>query len=1208
MIKSRLLSGFLVGFLAFSGVSVFLPFGVKTPEIDTDNLYSQFLDQLPSDAEASYQSIDEAVWNTWMGDKTADIKQVDQGFVMDTMPYRAEFSSDVSDGLVYEAEGKYISFEPAGLQWTTSEREVIGSSISAGDSEGSLIDGQVRYEDVFGSGVGIEASTSETSWEKDIVIDSFESLGDIPYDAEYLEVVFRFDTDFDIADWDGISEYQFDSALSLGGQSKIEPISVWDSSLNIENCSGFLRQIDGQSYLVKQILIEYFETASYPVYTDVNIIYGTAQEFGDTNHSVEKVTCSEIDTDKFVVVYADLDVADYPGYARVGTVSGTTITWGAISEFASQVFFGQSLGVCKLDTDKFVVVYGDRSLADDGYARVGTVATRTISWGTAVEFETGDMKLPNCTQLGTDKFAIVYNDETAGDLGTVSVCTVSGTTITAGTPVAFEGQIFTKPGISKLDTDKFVTFYADQGDSAHAKACAFTVSGTTPTAGAIKVIDDTGTCYDMAAAQLDTDKFVIAWNNETDTAGYIEICTVSGTTITEGAEVEFNPDNADHTALAAMDATHFILVYSDDGNGDKGTSRYCSFSVTTITLGDEEIFHNAVDNEQKGVCLISTDRIVVAYTDVADVNDIGEAIVGNPPDAPTMTTQAVGDITGTTATGNGNITVTGGENADHRGFVWDEATHGDPGDVAPGATDYSYSVDEAGSFGTGAFTGSLTGLDPGTLYYVRAYGHNSGGYAYGAEVSFTTLAGPTVTTQAATSTEETTATLNGNITVEGETTPTIRGFEYDTDSGAPYTNDWNEVGSWGVGAYTHGLTGLTKGELYYYRAYATNTIDTGYGAEEKFLTKPDEPTGLTATNPSSGTVTLVWVKGTGAQDTVVRGKDGSYPANVADGYEVYNGAGTTDNDTGLTGGHTYYYRAWSYATEGGESQYSDTYSQDNQYVIALPTTTTQAVGYTGMTIVTFNGNITATGGENNDYRGFAWGTASHGDPGNIAPAASAYTSYWPDAGSFGTGAFIYEDAVLIAGTTYYVRSYTHNSMGWSYGAEVSFGTLGQELWWQPATMVISNAVDRTGNGNHGTINWGENPLGVETSVGGISSSGDFTPPGEEGEDFDILPIPSGWNVTATNTTGVTGFWLYDLVNRAAESLGFTAQTMYVIIGLIAATGVGFGALIGTGNMLGFAIGFGATAGLFAATGVMPWWIIIVIVAIVGMGIYTWRRG
>jgi len=81
-----------------------------------------------------------------------------------------------------------------------------------------------------------------------------------------------------------------------------------------------------------------------------------------------------------------------------------------------------------------------------------------------------------------------------------------------------------------------------------------------------------------------------------------------------------------------------------------------------------------------------------------------------------------------------------------------------------------------------------------------------------------------------------------------------------------------------------------------------------------------------------------------------------------------------------------------------------------------------------------------------------------------------------------------------------------------------------------------------------------------------------------------------------------------LVNRAAESLGFTAQTMYVIIGLIAATGVGFGALIGTGNMLGFAIGFGATAGLFAATGVMPWWIIIVIVAIVGMGIYTWRRG
>jgi len=165
------------------------------------------------------------------------------------------------------------------------------------------------------------------------------------------------------------------------------------------------------------------------------------------------------------------------------------------------------------------------------------------------------------------------------------------------------------------------------------------------------------------------------------------------------------------------------------------------------------------------------------------------------------------------------------------------------------------------------------------------------------------------------------------------------------------------------------------------------------------------------------------------------------------------------------------------------------------------------------------------------------------------------------------------------------------------------------LWYEPVTIILADtATDRSGSGNHGDITWGANPAGIEITILGLVSSETFTASGDDGSIPDPLPIPSAFNITATNTTGITTFWMYDLVNRAAEHLGFSAQTMYVLIGLIAATGVGFGALIGTGNMLGFAIGFGTTAGLFAATGVMPWWIIIIIIAIAAMGIYTWKRG
>jgi hypothetical protein len=95
--------------------------------------------------------------------------------------------------------------------------------------------------------------------------------------------------------------------------------------------------------------------------------------------------------------------------------------------------------------------------------------------------------------------------------------------------------------------------------------------------------------------------------------------------------------------------------------------------------------------------------------------------------APTVTTQDVTDIAPTTATGNGNITATGGENCTKRGICWN--TTGSP-TVADSKTE------ESGSFGTGAFTEAMTGLSPGTLYYVKAYAYNSAGYGYGAQVTF----------------------------------------------------------------------------------------------------------------------------------------------------------------------------------------------------------------------------------------------------------------------------------------------------------------------------------------------------------------------------------------------------------------------------------------------------------------------------------------
>jgi len=135
-------------------------------------------------------------------------------------------------------------------------------------------------------------------------------------------------------------------------------------------------------------------------------------------------------------------------------------------------------------------------------------------------------------------------------------------------------------------------------------------------------------------------------------------------------------------------------------------------------------------------------------------------------------------------------------------------------------------------------------------------------------VDYTVVTPPTVTTQAATNVEATTATGNGNITAIGGATVTRRGFCYMVGtSGDPTTA--NSVayddGSFTTGAYTKEITGLSTGTNYRVRAYANNAGGTGYGTTVQILTKPAAPTDVAATDGTyADKVTVTWTKSTGA--------------------------------------------------------------------------------------------------------------------------------------------------------------------------------------------------------------------------------------------------------------------------------------------------------------------------------------------------------
>ena len=98
---------------------------------------------------------------------------------------------------------------------------------------------------------------------------------------------------------------------------------------------------------------------------------------------------------------------------------------------------------------------------------------------------------------------------------------------------------------------------------------------------------------------------------------------------------------------------------------------------------------------------------------------------------PTVVTNAVTQITETSAVAGGNVMSDGNARVTERGVVYSKNPN-------PVITNLSNTIRPCGS-GIGEFTYTMSGLQPNTTYYVRAYAKNDVGTAYGEEVSFMTL-------------------------------------------------------------------------------------------------------------------------------------------------------------------------------------------------------------------------------------------------------------------------------------------------------------------------------------------------------------------------------------------------------------------------------------------------------------------------------------
>lgn len=197
----------------------------------------------------------------------------------------------------------------------------------------------------------------------------------------------------------------------------------------------------------------------------------------------------------------------------------------------------------------------------------------------------------------------------------------------------------------------------------------------------------------------------------------------------------------------------------------------------------------------------------------------------NPSLEPVISTNSVSNITQSTAYSGGNVISDNGYSVTARGVCW--STNPDP------TINDSKTLDGAGG---GNFESQLNELTGGTKYYLRAYATNIKGTGYGMAMVFNTLPAtiPQIESVEINRVNENTISYIGNVVETGGSQLIQKGFCWGL-SHLPTIEDNVTMDGTEVGAFSGTITGLDQNSIYYFRAYATNSLGTAYGQELSYL-------------------------------------------------------------------------------------------------------------------------------------------------------------------------------------------------------------------------------------------------------------------------------------------------------------------------------------------------------------------------------------
>ena len=203
----------------------------------------------------------------------------------------------------------------------------------------------------------------------------------------------------------------------------------------------------------------------------------------------------------------------------------------------------------------------------------------------------------------------------------------------------------------------------------------------------------------------------------------------------------------------------------------------------------------------------------------------------NLNEVPLLRTLPVTGLTPTSIKTGGEITSEGSGSVVVRGICWSLVKNPTIQNIDSITTDGK---------GIGVFSSTISGLKPGTSYFIRSYATNNAGTGYGNQLTaLVAPVAPAITTADILVIADTLATSGGEVLSDGGSPVLERGICWNTvknptrsaSSLDPYSISGNGLGSF---ISTMALAKQSYSLTFYVRAYAINSVGTAYGTELSF--------------------------------------------------------------------------------------------------------------------------------------------------------------------------------------------------------------------------------------------------------------------------------------------------------------------------------------------------------------------------------------